>query len=363
MHKFLFILFFISVVSQSLQAKHIAGGDFYSTWVNGNNFRLTLKLYRDCTDPTGSPFDQSITIGIFSKSSNVLVSSFEVYLGTVVDLTLTGNLCSPPPDVCMQQGTYNIIVNLPNNSAGYYAVWERCCRNANIVNLNNPSQAAMAFYLEIPDPAIQNSSPVFQSDPLPYMCISQPWTYNFNVTDPSNTTRFVSDNSTGRRAYFISIAQSVFSRSSGGGGQTPLSGPYSLVSWASGYSQFNVVTGAPTLSINNATGQMQCTPLNQGMYAMAVVVEEYRNGILIGRVRREIEFYVISCNQNVLPTVTPSQTPVGGTTFEVYAGDTLALQLTIADPKDSLYIIHQGDPFPRWHRQHCLMHQQTILQY
>ena len=63
------------------------------------------------------------------------------------------------------------------------------------------------------------------------------------------------------------------------------------------------------------------TPTNLEITVMAVLVKEYRNGVLIGEVERDIQFTVIDCN-NIVPTVTGingtnsfSQTVCAGTQF------------------------------------------------
>ena len=44
------------------------------------------------------------------------------------------------------------------------------------------------------------------------------------------------------------------------------------------------------------------TPTNLEITVMAVLVEEYRNGVLIGAVERDIQFTIIDCN-NIIPTL------------------------------------------------------------
>ena len=162
---------------------HIAGGDFTYRWVSGNTFELKLTLYRDCSNPAGSNFDQTIIVGVYSKSTNLLIDSVLMNLGDKDSLSLSGTGCTPPPQVCMQYGNYINTVVLPPNPAGYYVVWERCCRNSTITNLLNPDEAGMVFYAEIPDPALHSSSPVFNSFPLPYICEQQFFRFGFQATD------------------------------------------------------------------------------------------------------------------------------------------------------------------------------------
>ena len=78
------------------------------------------------------------------------------------------------------------------------------------------------------------------------------------------------------------------------------------------------------------------TPTNLEVTVMAVLVEEYRNGVLIGSVERDIQLTVINCN-NVLPTLSGmdgtnnfSRTVCAGAPlcFTIYSADADALQNT-----------------------------------
>ena len=164
---------------------HIAGGEMSYKWTGGNNFEITLKLYRDCL--TGSAaFDPFIVIGVFNKTSNARIDTLLMSIQQIDTVSLTGpsGPCAFPPNVCIEIGTYIDTIAIPNNPVGYYLSWERCCRNSTVVNLQSPLQTGFAFYMEMPDPAIQNSSPVFLDDPLPFVCEGQPLNYNMAAVDP-----------------------------------------------------------------------------------------------------------------------------------------------------------------------------------
>jgi hypothetical protein len=125
---------------------------------------------------------------------------------------------------------------------------------------------------------------------------------------------------------------------------TPAPGPYAQVVWAPGYSLANVCGSAVPLTVNAANGQVSVIADLFGLYAMAVTVTEYRNGVPIGLVRREIEFAVVVC-QSALPQTslsvgpgTGSGFPVNpaGNVYPVYETDTLCLWYQAFDPTDSL---------------------------
>jgi hypothetical protein len=181
--KRLLLLLFILWLSPA-SAYHIAGGELTTTWISGTTYQLRLTLYRDCTNPNAAYFDPTIIIGAYASNGNILLDTFHVDLSTVVPLTLSGPNCATPPSGCMEQGDYIRNITLPQQSGGIYLVWERCCRNSAVLNINQAAQTPMLFLHEMADPAIQNSSPQFTSAPLPYTCINSLFRFSFSAVDP-----------------------------------------------------------------------------------------------------------------------------------------------------------------------------------
>lgn len=334
MIKRLLLLLFIFGLYYKTLATHIVGGDFTYRRLSANNFELNLTLFRDCNSAT--LFDASITVGIFDKVTDQLTDSLVMQLTSTDSLNLAGSLCSPPPDICVVSGTYTLTINLPDNANGYYLSWERCCRNHTVVNLFNPGATGLTFYTEMPDPAIPNSSPVFQNDPLPYMCENQPFSYDFGGTDPDGD----------------SLVFELVTPYAGNSSQSfpilpaPQSAPYPNAIFLAPYTLSNVCGGTP-LVVDPVTGKMTATPNFIGIYAMAMLVREFRNGVQIGLIRREIEFTVIICDGNLLPEATTFSTglPPDTRNFTVYESDSICFSLSSSDPTDSLFITYSGDCF------------------
>lgn len=67
------------------------------------------------------------------------------------------------------------------------------------------------------------------------------------------------------------------------------------VSWLPGFSATSAIPGSPPLTINQQTGELRVTPSTIGLYVFSVLVEEYRNGQLIGAVRRDYQLFVVDC--------------------------------------------------------------------
>ena len=157
----------------SASATHIVGGDITVKWLNGNNFEITLTHYFDCINGQPGAFDSTVAVGIFNKATNLIVDSLTIPFIDSLTLVL-GDACYTPSNLCIRQQRYITTVSIPNNPSGYYLAWLRCCRNSIISNIISPGNSGNVFYTEIPDPALQNSTPTFNTYPDAYMCVNNP---------------------------------------------------------------------------------------------------------------------------------------------------------------------------------------------
>lgn len=348
----LIFLLFLGYASSSL-GKHIVGGDItykrLSTVPGGAKFQITLKIYRDSS--SGVNFDPSILVGIFERNTNAKVDSIVIDSTQYGKVGLVGSLCLTPPEVAVDYYLYIDTITLNNNPNGYYIMWERCCRNSTVVNVKSPDDTGIAFYCEMPNPAIINNSPQFINEPFPFMCESQPFIYDFSAIDVDGdvlTYELVTP-----YAGFLGFPTNPTPQAIASV-LTP--GPYPNIQWQNGYSLSNVCNSVVPLTVNSSTGELSVKADYQGVYAIAVVVHEFRAGVEIGLIRREIEFNVIVCNQNPLPQISysninsanpnvgngiPSNNVVN---FEIYETDSLCFNLVVTD-NDTLTVTYSGDVF------------------
>ena len=90
--KYLLFIFCVCFVP-SAQGFHIAGGDLRTQWLVGNTFDIQLTLFRDCSNPSGAQFDQSINLAIYDKGTNALATSVILNLdqSSISPIVLSGN--------------------------------------------------------------------------------------------------------------------------------------------------------------------------------------------------------------------------------------------------------------------------------
>lgn len=260
----------ILLASDVAHATHIVGGDITVRWVSGNDFEITLIFIRDCA---GVPMPGTVTLGIYDQVTNALQQSVSI-TQTSNDILTLGDACYAP-SFCRQRGIYKKTVNIPDNVNGYYIQYGDCCRNHAITNISSPGNTGFVYYCEMPDPALHNSSPVFAGIPDGYMCNGYTNTDNFSATDADGDVLVYS-----------------FTTPLSGSGLAPK--PYGTITWQPGYSTTNSM-GDPSMVINPATGVINTTPPNFGIFVFSVKVEEYRAGIKIGEINRDFQYQILNC--------------------------------------------------------------------
>ncbi len=288
-----FFLFFISILKG--YATHIVGGEIYYDNLGSNNYRITLKLYRDCLSGL-APYDNPATIFIFN-SSGAFVDSVEIpFPGSAILPSTINNPCfTPPTNVCVEEAIYQAVINLPPIAGGYNLDYQRCCRNNSILNLTNPGDVGSTYMAHIPDPALatNNSSPHYVNFPPIFICSGVPLHFDHSAVDSDGDSLYyeLCDPFTGLDASCpILGAVAGFSCSSIG-----LPAPYALVPWLSPYNASYPLSSSPALSINPHTGLMAGTPNMIGQWVVGVCVSEYRNGVLLDVNKRDFQFNVVEC--------------------------------------------------------------------
>lgn len=309
-------------------SSHIVGGDITVKHISGNDFEVTLRFYRDCLNGLVG-FDNQVTIGVFDKVTNALAFQFNMSLISQDSLSL-GDSCFTPDNLCVEEGIYQSTETFPNNPNGYYLSWQRCCRNNIILNITDPTNtgpdnSGMVFYVEIPDPVLGNSTPVFGSYPNAYMCTNLLNTQNFSAIDIDGD----------------SLVYSLITPLNGNSGTSssppPTPGPYANVNWVFPYSASDMMGGSPILSINGQTGILTATPSTLGVFVFAVRVEEYKNGVKLGEIRRDIQYQVLVGNINSPPSF---DFPVEHS-YTVIAGDSICIPVKASDPNDDWMILNR----------------------
>jgi len=277
-------------------ATHIVGGEIYYDNLGGNNYRITLKVYRDCFN--GVPqLDNPACVFIFN-SAGTFIDSIEMQLPpTIILPTTINNPCfTPPTNICVEEGIYQSVINLPPIPGGYNLTYQRCCRNGTILNLVFPGNVGSTYMAHIPDNTIApgNSSPRFTNFPPIFLCAGVPLFFDHSATDPDGDSLYyeLCDPYTGLDPTCPSLGPPGAAAGCPGIGSPP---PFSFVPWQAPYNAAYPLSSSPALAVNSTTGLMTGTPNMIGQWVVGVCVSEYRNGVLIDVNKRDFQFNVVTC--------------------------------------------------------------------
>lgn len=324
---FLFMLF----VSTNGMAAHIVGGDFSYRHVKDDTYQLKMKMYRDCGGG-GAPFEGTLFVGIYDKETNLLVKQVRMPRTTIYPIRFNTG-CTSPQLRCVETGIFTATFTMPKaefqNTQGYYVQWERCCRNDIIKNILEPGGTPMAFYMEFPSPYPAggglriNSSPEFLRDPLNYLCVGEPFKYDFKAYDADGDELRMKIGVPNAGKY-----TSIFQP-----GQNTGPGPYDEVIWTPGYGfgpPQNMMDGSPDLYVDNDTAFIYLVPQQIGVYVISVICEEYRGSLKIGEVVRELQLEVLNCPPRFKPNIT-ANLPGGKSYVDVVVGQQVCFDINATD--------------------------------
>jgi len=298
-HLLLWLILSLSTVT--VKASHIIGGEIIYTCIGENQYQVTLILYRDCTSFT--PFDNPAYMSIFTEDG-VFVDNFPLPSPDIIDIPAeSDNPClDAPDDVCVEQATYTTTITVPDATQGYLLVYQRCCRNAGIVNIETPDDIGATYTQEIPpqEDAICNNSPVFNDFPPTVICTDDDIVFDHSATDPDGDSLAYFFYWPYQGASAFDPAPTIASPP-----------PYTGVVWVTGYDEFYPVDATPPFEIDPATGILTGTATDEGRYVVGVVCREYRDGVWIGDHIRDFQFNVVACTPAVV-----AEFEVGGIIFD-----------------------------------------------
>lgn len=271
-----FTYIILSLLIYPLWATHQRSGEITYEHLSGLTYRFTIVTYTYTPSPADRPEidvywgdGSASTIPRYSKINMENDISQNIYIG---DHTFAGN------------GVYTISFEDPN-------------RNAGIVNI--PNSVNIPFYIEttlIINPFLgSNSSPMLLNPPIDNGCTNTPYYHNpgaYDIDGDSLSFRLI--NCRGYDGEFI---------------------PGYTLPHASNYISIDPITGDLTWD----------SPTMVGEYNIAILIQEWRQGILIGSVVRDMQISIVACD-NRPPTIEATDTCVT-------AGEKINMTIRATDPE------------------------------
>lgn len=330
------ILLFLSFYVSNLMGSHIVGGGIYYKYIEKNKYVVKLEYYRDCSAGAADFPPANLKIGIYANSNNQLVNTLELIPGPIIPVNFLVGYCVSSPVTCVQKRVYEdtllIDTSIFKDALGYYFSYEQCCRNFGIKNIIDPDKSGMTFYAEFPhvyknNAYFINSSAELLNEQNLYLCVNEPFEadYSFYDTDGDKLIYSLVDPLKGNTDPVIN----------NGNGITVINPkPYPVVDWQTGYGSTNYLDGNPDIKIDSNTGILSLIPKQAGIYIFAIKIEEYRDGIKISEVRREVQYQIIICPTRTKPEITWTNSTEN--VLKANAKKCLTFLAKDIDPTDSL---------------------------
>ncbi len=301
MKKILFLFFISTLFCSHAWAKHEKGG-YVSYQYMGKAadttqsiYKITVTMFYHCT-VTG-PYNISLNV-YDTKTGNVvypitLTPDSKQY----VNKTTYSPCLSNPPAICYLVDVYTTLVTLPNIANGYTIgvvssghrtggidnIYDAGCTDCNNRTQTCYSSCATGLAMTAQIPGIingvdyhTNSTPTFIFKDTAVICHGQYFEYQFEGIDVDKDSL----------SYSFGYAED---------GANTTAPPFASVIYAAGYSSESPLGSGVT--INPATGLISgIAPTTTGEFIVDVFVKEWRNGVLLDSIKKELQISVNNCS-------------------------------------------------------------------
>ena len=290
--RLLLVIGFLFCLAFSAKATHQRAAEITYTWLGGNAYEFTLTCYTYTPSPAGLQRD-SLLVQWGDGS--------EEYIPRVVLQDLG------------DEYTLNVYKQIHNfSSSGTYTIsMEDANRNYGVVNVPNSVMVPMHIETELViNPFLgYNNSVQLLNAPVDKGCVGKLYLHNPSAYDPDGD----------------SLSYRLLPCKGMDGMEIP------------GYTY---PQASQSFDIDPVTGELRWeNPMLQGEYNVAFIIEEWRYGVKIGSVIRDMQILISACD-NDLPQIHCDDT------YCLVAGEQLDFVISASDPNgDNVTLMASGAPF------------------
>ncbi|BDS09607.1 T9SS type A sorting domain-containing protein [Aureispira anguillae] len=311
------------LIGFSSPLKAISGAELAYECLGANQYKITLQVYRDCSDAT-LPGNQTIDLNSMlcgANSTTVLTLDSSYEISGIHASQIANSTCNGGTMPGFELFVYSGVVVFPQTCEDWIVSWTGCCRSANITNL---STSGSSIYVEAKiDSRYLYSSPRFHRQKLPYYCANSTHTNRLKVPTryPSNMDSFV-------------VALTC-----------PLQGANNCLNHTTGLSAGQPLHISPTsaIQIDNIRRELRFHAKDSvgQIAAVALTIYQLKNGDTVGYVQSDFPVVVIDspavCNAPVQYTEPITNTAGIITLYEHYnfdlcSSDNLIFSFIAYDP-------------------------------
>ena len=279
-----------------VRATHQRAGEITYKWITELKYEFTIVTYTYTPSPADRP---ELTINWGDGTYDVVPRTQKLNFPN----NISRNVYAGAVHIFPGNGTYTITLEDPNRNYGV---------------LNIPNSVNVPFFIQtqlVIDPFLgPNNSVALLSPPIDNGCVNNIYLHNPVAYDAEGDSL----------SYKLVPCRGLFGAAIPG-----YLYPNQIVPGDESVFEINPVTGTITWD----------KPLMQGEYNISFLIEEWRNGVKIGYVTRDMQIEIIACS---------NQPPViqGLADTCVMAGDTIVFSVSASDPdNDSVVLRALGGPF------------------
>jgi|TARA_B100000768_G_C11258793_1_gene367742 hypothetical protein len=318
------------VISISSYSTHLMGGQLTTTYLSsdtlGSIYYLELDLYRDTLG-----IDVSIYQDIEIWSLDVM-GNYNLISTSTLSLGASGSVSTMSSVYGVEIYHFTDSISFPANG-NYIVKWKMCCRNQAIINMSQPDSEHMSLlaYVNVNDLS-PNSSPTFLAPPVIYLPTNNTWQYNPLPYDLDGDSL----------VWSLTVPLSSSSNS-------PI--PDSVIGYQFLSDTILYSNSSAPFSVNSITGEITWSPKMVGNFVASLTIQEYRNGMLIGAMNRDMQFVVVSDTSNFTPQISNMQSlptnNLGYPYVQIAPGQNYQVHLLAsdADINDVVSMSSFGEPF------------------
>lgn len=292
-------------------ASHISGGEIEVTHISGNDYLVSMFLYRNCS---GITMPTTMNIDLSSSCTNLsVVAALVGFEELITTCDATGpTTCDGGIFFGIEVYEYQVQVQVPP-CADWEVSWSTCCRSSSVNAPTSNGDGIMLFnsFNNAASPA--NSTPTIESFTDWIVCLNTPTTLDLGATDVDGDSLAYS---------FVAPLE------------TNVTTPLLMVP---PYSGTNPIDG---ITIDPLTGIANFTPTTMGAFILGLRIDQYDStGTFVGYVIRDLQVSVENCAPNLPPNDTTGvitnmsgATQLGSYEFEMCQGSPFSFDIAVSDP-------------------------------
>ncbi|MEX0967020.1 MAG: PKD domain-containing protein [Bacteroidia bacterium] len=289
-----YILILMLISAYQAKASHLMASDIQWQCLGDSTYRITIAIYRDCN---GQELIHGSRININGINCDFNRSVVAI-MASPVDITpVCAGICTRCTRPCnfpygIQKILLTTIVDFSDVDCCQFEIsWRMNARNGIITTGMANQYFFISAMLDICN-APCNNSPVFTNMPIGMACINQCIIYNQGVTDVEDDSLVYSftpplSNSTISGSYLPPFS---FTR------------PLYFDGFPIADHTFNQTT-CLGFHLDSMNGDLKFKPTQSQVTVMAIKVEEFRNGLKIGEIRRDFQLIIMQCPANDIPVL------------------------------------------------------------